>query len=132
MADHTENLIAYIKTHATFSSVHVGEVIPQSVSGTYVWIQQSGEQESDCLNNDEPESTTYDVEVVADDIADCRAKTTALKAHLRAAVLWSVDFEVKVQTIRVEDHGDDYIPTNIFDDQDNALEVGALIVTLEH
>lgn len=131
--DLTESLIAFLQAALADSfpddAVHVGEVIPQDYDGEFVWLGQSGESTTGDLCDD-LDSISYDVEVVAGDIARCRALTRTVKTALRDAPNWDPAWNGLAQFAAVEDHEDSYTPRNPSADTTDHLHVGTLRVVM--
>jgi len=133
MPDIMESVRAYLLVLPNRSTITVGEVVPQGTGETYVWINRSGETVTDELSNVyDIDGITIDVEVVSDDIDECRLLTRELKFWLRKYTLHSQSFQDDfgntrtIHAFRVDDHDDNYIPKGLQDDSE--LYVGALSV----
>lgn len=135
MADLTESLITHIKTHASFTSRHVGEVIPAEQDFPFVWIGRSGDQTEETLVIGRlPDTVFIDVEVVSDDIDQQRDLTGDLKKHLRTTSKFAVSFTNEngstqyVHAMDVDDHDDNYTLKSV--DSDDRVFIGALKLTV--
>lgn len=133
MPDLAESLIDYIQAHfaAEFPSVsiHVGEYIPQSVTTDYVWISQSSEQMDEEAIDDVVDKISFTLEIVADDIQDCRDWTASLKTAFRDEASHSAAWNSNAEFVTVTDANDDYIPVNF--DADNPKHLGILQLTFD-
>lgn len=127
MADLNENLVTYI---GTLTDLHVGEVVPQEVVDTtgYVWLEQAGEEERDCLDGTiTVDSKFFDIEVVSANIETVRDETATIKAAFRALSKYPSGFESAVEYFSIADHDDDYVRKSV--DDDTSLFVAALSLT---
>jgi len=134
MADLTESIITHIKTHASFTAVHVGEVVPEEKTFPFVWIGRSGDSTEPTLCiGILPDTVFVDVEVVSDDIDEQRDLTIALKQHLRATAIHAVSFTDEnattayVHAFDVDEHDDNYTLKSV--DSDDRVFIGALKLT---
>lgn len=135
MADLAEALITHIKTHASFTSRHVGEVVPQETTVPFVWIGRSGDTTEETLKLGVlPDTVFFDLEIVSDDIDQQRDLTGDLKKHLRTTALHAVSFTNEnaatqyVHAMDVDDHDDNYTLKSI--DGDDRYFVGTLKLTV--
>lgn len=133
MSDMTESIIDYLQTSPDFGSLHIGEMVPQNTEYPYIWLMRSGDEPFDSLcHPPTSNSSSLDVEIVSDDIAECREVTAEVKAFLRESALHSLQFtneagdDQTIHSFDVDDHDDNYIPRNI--DSDENLHVGSLNV----
>ncbi len=126
MADLNENLVTYIDTLTTF---HVGEVVPQDVSTGYVFLQQSGETERDCLEEVATiETVFFNIEIAATDIDSVRTEAATIKSAFRELGKFPSGFESLVELFIITDHDDEYLYQSI--DADTRLEVAALSLSV--
>lgn len=124
MADLNENLVTYI---GTLTDLHVGEVVPQEISeGTgYVWLEQNGEQERECLDDSiTVDAKFFDIEIASTNIETVRDETATIKAAFRALSKYPSGFESVVEYFSISDHDDDYVFRSV--DADTRVHVAAL------
>lgn len=121
-------------------TIHVGEDVPQYITGDFVWFMRSGETIDDQLTNPPAIiSTTFDVEVVSKSIGACRLLTEQVKFFFRN----STDFELSylddtsgseqtkhIASFDVENHDDNYIPHLV--ELDAKIHIGSFLLTAYH
>lgn len=117
------------------STIHVGEDVPQEITGKFVWFMRSGDEIADELCHPPSVlSIQFDVECVSDDIDDTRDLTSSVKEIFRNAALHSVTFEKttgvnqRVHAFDVENHDDSYVPHNL--QLDERLQIGSFLLTV--
>ncbi len=135
MADIMEALKAYIDTDTDLGTILVSEDIPEGWDGNAIFLQRSGENVSDELSNTyDIDGITVDIEVISQDINQCRLLTREVKWWLRKYTLHSVSFQDDFGNTRtihgfeVTDHDDTYIPKALQDFE--KYHVGALSLTV--
>lgn len=127
MATLVENLISYI---ADLTTLHVGEVAPEDAGDSYVWIMQSGEQESECMAIPAViETVFFDIEVVGQDIEAVRELTEEIKEAFREEDKFPIGFDDLVETFAISNHDDNYIPKQQLG-EDKQVHIGALSLTV--
>lgn len=128
MATLTENLIAYLNGYGDLNKFHIGEVVPQEIATDYVYISQTQEVEGEALDERSAEMVSFDCEIVAGDLVECRNYVNQLKTALRSLAAWSASFEGLVEAIIVDDHGDDYVFKTA--DPEDRQHVSAVLITV--
>lgn len=119
--DVAENLIAFLlddEDIAELVGTRVGQdKIPQPKATPYIWLQQAGvnyETCTDAEHGEEPVDWLFDIESVSDDVDEAAELAGMVRRRLHA---YRGDFgDSTVQAVLVEDHEDDYIPRNEFED----------------
>ncbi len=117
-----------------FTSVHIGQDVPQSITSNFVFFQRQGDVQDDSLQYPPVSmAVLFDFECVSTSIASCRTLTEELKGYLSTINLNSIGYDIDNETSRlvhcfeVEDHDDSYIPHLV--QQDAKLHIGSFRVT---
>ena len=126
MADIQEELIA--DWQAQFPGFHVGEQVPDTAAADYIWLQQTGETESeDLCENPRVNQTFFDVEISSPVLDTVRNATPQLKTRIRTYGKYPAAF-TGVEAMAVTDHDDNYTFKSLPEDQ--RQETSALSLTI--